>query len=63
MIRQNNISNLKKSWTFKILVAFGTILNLIAVFTDGNGALVAVGCSLIAIGAATAYKNNRDPSA
>ena len=54
--QKNSLSDLKKSPTFIILTVAGVILNLIAALTDGNSALVAVGCSLIAIGVAVAYK-------
>jgi hypothetical protein len=54
---QKSLSNLKKSWTSKVLVVAGTALNVLAVVSDGNsGALVAVGCSLIAVGLATSSK-------
>lgn len=49
--QKNNTSNLKVSWPFIALSVLGTILNLVAIITNDNGALVAVGCSLIAIGA------------
>jgi hypothetical protein len=56
---QNRPSKLKHSRTFIILTVIGAALNLIAALTDGNGALVAVGCSLIAIGVATS-RQKRD---
>lgn len=58
--QQSSLSNLKKSRTFIVLLVIGSALNLFAALTDGNGALVAVGCSLIAIGVATSSKRKRD---
>ena len=42
-----------------LLLGVGAALNLTALFTDNNtGALVAIGCSLIAIGAARMQKKS-----
>jgi len=49
---QNSLSNRKNTWPFTALMTAGTLMNLAALFTHDNGALVAVGCSLIAVGAA-----------
>ena len=56
MYKRRHNKSLKKSWPFLALVITGAGLNLIAVLTDDNGALVAVGCSLIAIGASLKVK-------
>lgn len=40
----------------KLILVLGVILNIIALLTGGNGVLVAVGCSLIAIGVATSSR-------
>ena len=49
----NQDSKAAKSPLPLIVMIFGALLNLAAIFTKDSGALVAVGCSLIAIGAAT----------
>lgn len=46
----------KKSPITTIVLVFGVLLNVAALFTSNSGALVAVGCSLIAIGAASRRK-------
>jgi hypothetical protein len=58
--QQNSLSNLRKSRSFIVLTTIGAILNVIAALTDGNSALVAVGCSLIVVGVATSSKRKRD---
>ena len=60
MITQKKLSGQKQSKAFIILTATGTILNLIALLTEGNGGLVAVGCSLIALGIATNSKSKEE---
>ena len=46
----------KKSPITTIVLVFGVLLNVAALFYSNSGALVAVGCSLIAIGAASRRK-------
>jgi hypothetical protein len=45
------VSDGKKSWPSVLIVSLGALLNLFSLFADENGgALVAIGCSLIAVG-------------
>ena len=60
LTKQNSLLNLRKSWSFILFGVAGSILNLFALLTDDNGALVAVGCSLIAIGIAINSKSKSD---
>ncbi|MCB0654634.1 MAG: hypothetical protein KDC57_00795 [Saprospiraceae bacterium] len=46
----------KKSWPYFIMVIIGVIFNLLALFKEDSGSLVAVGCSLIVIGLAAARR-------
>jgi len=45
------VSDGKKSWRSTFIISLGALLNLMSLFVDENGgALVAIGCSLVAIG-------------
>ena len=53
IVCKDKSSNLKKTWPFVVLCTIGAGLNLAALFVQDGGALVAVGCSLIAVGASS----------
>lgn len=54
---KDGASERKPNWSATLLCMAGAIMNITALFSDGKGALVAVGCSLIAIGAAMYNKD------
>jgi|GEM_PF-3527766 membrane-bound ClpP family serine protease len=53
------MENIKKQAPSIILIIAGAALNLASVFSNDNGALVAVGCSLFVVGVAMARKNQQ----
>lgn len=57
--QQNSQSNRKKPWQAMSLMIAGALLNLAALFLHDSGALVAVGCSLIAVGAAYSVRTSK----
>lgn len=51
------VSDGKKNWRSTFIISLGALLNLVSLFVDENGgALVAIGCSLIAIGLTVAKR-------
>lgn len=44
--------NSNKKYSYSVLIFIGALFNLLAVFREDSGALVAVGCSLIVLGIA-----------
>lgn len=57
--QENKSSNLPSSWQATSLLILGAIFNILALVTKDSGGLVAVGCSLIAIGAQLKRKNSK----
>lgn len=56
-------SDKRQSWPSVLIVSLGALLNLLSLFADENGgALVAIGCSLIAIGLTVAKRAKKPKS-
>ena len=51
--KEDNSDKESKPFWGMLLLIMGAGLNLLSIFTDDSAALVAIGCSLIAVGAAT----------
>lgn len=60
--KEESTDNDRKPFWGYLLLIMGVGLNLLSIFTDDSAALVAIGCSLIAIGAATSGQNKSKKS-